>query len=94
MSANIEQAREALIRCRGLREKGAVEAVVRGEFQSRLRSIFPGKDDERWINHYGEGAEAHTKVGTKTGRAAERCTGASRRTSLKRNSLSSSSSRW
>lgn len=72
MSANIEQAREALIRCRGLREKGAVEAVVRGEFQSRLRSIFPGKDDERWINHYGEGAEAHTKVGTKTGRAADR----------------------
>lgn len=72
MSADVKQALETLIRCRGLRDKGAVEAVVRGEFQSRLRSIFPGKDDERWINHYGEGAEAHTKVNTETGKAADR----------------------
>lgn len=72
MSTDLDQAREAIARCRGLRQKGAVEAVLRGEFQSRLRRIFPDADDEGWINHYGEGAEAHTKVGTKTGKAADR----------------------
>lgn len=72
MSADLDQAREAIARCRGLRQNGVVEAVLRGEFQSRLRRIFPGADDEGWINHYGEGAEAHTKVGVAGGRAANR----------------------
>ncbi|MET4808126.1 hypothetical protein [Limibacillus sp. MBR-115] len=72
MSADLDQAREAIVRCRGLRQNGVVEAVLRGEFQSRLRRIFPGADDEGWINHYGEGAEAHTKVGVAGGRAADR----------------------
>ncbi|WP_027068450.1 N-6 DNA methylase [Euryhalocaulis caribicus] len=72
MSSDLGQAREAIVRCRGLRQKAVVEAVLRGEFQSRLRRIFPDSDDEGWINHYGEGAEAHTKVGTKTGKAADR----------------------
>ncbi len=72
MSADLSKAREAIGRCRALREKGVVEAVLRGEFQSRLRSIFPDSDDERWINHYGEGAEAHTKVATGGGPAANR----------------------
>lgn len=72
MSASVEQARETLIRCRGLREKAKAEAVVRGEFQSRLRSIFPSKDDELWINLYAEGTEARTRIGTETGRVANR----------------------
>lgn len=72
MSSDLGQAREAIVRCRGLRQKAVVEAVLRGEFQSRLRRIFPDAEDEGWINHYGEGAEAHTKVGTKTGKAADR----------------------
>ncbi len=41
-----------------------MEAVLRGELQSWLRRIFPDESDEAWINHYGEGAEAHTKIGT------------------------------
>lgn len=72
MSADITQAREAINRCRGLRDGGVVEAVLRGEFQSRLRRIFPETADESWINHYGEGAEAHAKVGTASGKAADR----------------------
>lgn len=72
MSADVNQAREAILRCRALRQKGAVEAVLRGEFQSWLRRIFPDAGDERWINHYGEGAEAHAKVGVAGGALANR----------------------
>ncbi len=72
MSADLDQAHEAMARCRGLRHNGVVEAVLRGEFQSRLRRIFPHTDDERWINHYGEGAEAHTRVGVAGGVATNR----------------------
>ncbi len=72
MSADLRQACEAIARCRGLRQNRAVEAVLRGEFQSRLRRIFPGVDDQSWINHYGEGAEAHTRVGVVGGGAANR----------------------
>ncbi|MBK1696623.1 N-6 DNA methylase [Rhodovibrio salinarum] len=72
MSADLTQVREAIGRCRALRDKGVVEAVLRGEFQSRLRRIFPDPEDESWINHYGEGAEAHTKVGIAGGAAANR----------------------
>ena len=72
MTVNLEEAREAMTRCRRLRESGAVEAVLRGEFQSRLRRIFLDTDDERWINHYGEGAEAHTTIGMSDGASANR----------------------
>ena len=72
MTTDLGQAREAMARCRALRQSGAVEAVLRGEFQSRLRRIFPDAEDERWINHYGEGAEAHTLVGVAGGAAANR----------------------
>lgn len=72
MTVDLNQAREALARCRALRESGAVEAVLRGELQSRLRLIFPQADDEHWINHYSEGAEAHTRVGVAGGAAASR----------------------
>ena len=72
MTTNTEQASEAIRRCRELREAGKVEAVLRGEFQSRLRLIFPDKADESWINSYSTGTEAHTKVGTDGGAIANR----------------------
>ena len=72
MRANLAQAREAIRRCRGIRDSGKVEAVLRGEFQSRLRLIFPDPEDEAWINHYSEGTEAHTKVGKASGGIASR----------------------
>ena len=72
MTGDITQAREAIRRCRELREAGKVEAVLRGEFQSRLRLIFPEPSNQSWINHYGEGAEAGTKVGQADGEVANR----------------------
>ncbi|MCS3902093.1 hypothetical protein J2T55_000085 [Methylohalomonas lacus] len=72
MRTDLYQAREAIARCRALRQKGVVEAVLRSEFQSRLRRIFPDMEDESWINHYGEGTEAHTRVGVAGGVAADR----------------------
>ena len=72
MSESIAQAREAIRRCRELREARSVEAVLRSEFHSRLRLIFPDQSDEGWINHYGEGTEAGTKVGRADGGVANR----------------------
>ena len=72
MSDDVAQAREAIRRCRELRDAGKVEAVLRGEFQSRLRLIFPDAADQMWINHYGEGAEAGTKVSQADGAVAYR----------------------
>lgn len=72
MTGAIEQARETIRRCRELREAGRVEAVLRSEFHSRLRVIFPDAKDEAWINHYGEGTEAATKIGLGEGATANR----------------------
>ena len=72
MTGDVTQAREGIRRCRKLRDAGKVEAVLRGEFQSRLRLIFPDADDQNWINHYAEGAEAGTKVGQAQGAVANR----------------------
>src|SRR3546814_4221894 len=55
-----------------LRDAGHVEAVLRSEFQGRLRLMFPDTAHETWINNYTEGTEAHTKVGTGSGKAASR----------------------
>ena len=63
MSDNIAQARETIRRCRELRDARSVEAVLRSEFHSRLRLVFPDEGDEGWINHYGEGTESGIKVG-------------------------------
>ena len=49
-----------------------MEAVLRSEFHSRLRLMFPDQGDETWINHYGEGTEARTIVGLAQGRVANR----------------------
>jgi methylase of polypeptide subunit release factors len=72
MTTDNTQARETIRRCRELRDGGVVEAVLRAEFQSRLRPIFPSTDDEAWINHYSSGTEAHTRVGTVSGKSADR----------------------
>ncbi len=72
MTADVAQAREAIRRCREHREAAKVEAVLRSEFLSRLRLVFPSSDDEGWINHYSTGTEAHTKVGKAGGKTADR----------------------
>ncbi|MEF2554394.1 hypothetical protein VQ042_24295 [Aurantimonas sp. A2-1-M11] len=63
MTADIARISETIGRCRMLRDAGHVEAVLRAEFQGRLRLMFPDSAHENWINNYTEGAEAHTKVG-------------------------------
>ena len=72
MTADIAPIRETIARCRMLRDAGHVEAVLRSEFQGRLRLMFPDTAHETWINNYTEGTEAHTKVGTGSGKAASR----------------------
>ena len=72
MNEDIAQAKETIRRCRALRQAGSVEAVLRSEFHSRLRLMFLDQGDEAWINHYGEGTEAGTKVGVAGGGVANR----------------------
>ena len=72
MNGNLSQAQAAIRRCIALRSQGANEATLRAELHSRLRSIFPDAADESWINHYGEGSEAHTKLGRPDGKAVSR----------------------
>ena len=72
MSDNVEETQEMIRRCRQLRDAGNVEAVLRSEIQSKLRVIFPAKEDRTWINHYVEGTEARTKVGKAGGAIADR----------------------
>lgn len=72
MTANIAQAKEAIRRCQEFRDGGKVEAVLRAEFLSRLRLIFPSVEDEAWINHYSSGTEFHTKIGKADGKIADR----------------------
>ncbi len=72
MTVNAEQARELIKRCLAFRDKGEVEAVLRSEFLSRLRVVFPDVQDDTWINHYTKGTEAHTTVGQPGGTTASR----------------------
>ncbi|MGO8671934.1 MAG: hypothetical protein ACLQVD_11285 [Capsulimonadaceae bacterium] len=72
MTADVVRIRETIARCRMLRDAGHVEAVLRSEFQGRLRLMFPDTAHSNWINNYTEGTEAHTKVGTASGNAASR----------------------
>ncbi len=72
MTTTVEHAREAIRRFRELREANKAEAVLRSEFISRLRLIFPAPEDNAWINHYSEGAEAATKIGLASGETANR----------------------
>jgi hypothetical protein len=72
MTAQIDQTRETIRRCFQLRELGKPEAVLRSEIQSALRVIFPAAEEQQWINHYVEGAEALTKIGKVGGGEAAR----------------------
>lgn len=72
MSGDVEQARETIRRCRQLRDEGKPEAVLRTEIVSRLRLIFPGKENENWINHYSAGTEASTEIAHASGKEALR----------------------
>lgn len=72
MTWSVAEARELIARCRQLRDEHRTEAVLRSEFESRLRSVFPDVSDQAWVNHYSEGAEAHTTIGTATGGTANR----------------------
>jgi SAM-dependent methyltransferase len=72
MTEDTEQAKEAIRRCREFREAGKAEAVLRSEFISWLRRIFPSLQDESWINHYSEGSEAITKIADADGTYANR----------------------
>jgi len=72
MSANADAARQCIARCIQLRDEGKVEAVLRSEFASWLRSIFPDPQDTSWVNHYSEGAEAATRIGRDDGTTSYR----------------------
>jgi len=72
MTENIKPVRDMISRCRRLRDEGRPEAVLRSELASRLRQVFPDTADQGWINHYTEGTEATTRIGTAGGGTASR----------------------
>ena len=72
MATNVERARDCIGRCIQLRDEGRSEAVLRAEFATWLRSIFPDAEDLSWINHYTEGAEAGTRIGRRNGTTSHR----------------------
>src|SRR5262245_33458133 len=72
MTWSLSAARHLIARGRQLRNGHRNEAVLRAEFQSWLRRIFSSTADEAWVNHYSEGAEAHTTIGTPGGATANR----------------------
>lgn len=61
---------QMISRCRRLRDEGRHEAVLRSEFASRLRQVFPDDDDQSWIDHYTEGTESTTRIGQVGGATA------------------------
>jgi methylase of polypeptide subunit release factors len=67
MPDQVESAKQMISRCRRLRDEGSSEAVLRTEFASRLRQVFPNQEDQLWIDHYTEGEEAATRVGRSGG---------------------------
>ncbi len=72
MTVDTAQAIETIRRCRRLREAGESESVLREEIVSRLRRIFPSREDEGWINRYTRGTESLTRVGQAGGGTANR----------------------
>jgi hypothetical protein len=72
MAENIVWAGELIRRCRNFRNEGRPESVLRSEFQSRLRQVFPRAEDDTWVNHYSSGTEALTKIVTEGGKSADR----------------------
>ncbi len=72
MAANVDAARECIARCVQLRNEQNPEAVLRSEFASRLRAIFPDPEDSSWVNHYTEGTEAATRIARDDGATSNR----------------------
>lgn len=72
MPTMLDAACRCINRCTQLRDQGKVEAVLRNEFASWLRSIFPEPDDACWVNHYSEGTEAGVRVGQQDGTMSQR----------------------
>lgn len=72
MTEDLDKAQEAIRRCIKLKKRGSNEAVMRSEFLTHLRGIFPSAEDQRWINKYSEGSEAHATVGTADGLVVNR----------------------
>ena len=72
MTWSLSAARNLIARCSQLRNDHRNEAVLRAEFQSWLRRVFSSTADEAWVNHYSEGAEARTTIGTAGGATANR----------------------
>ena len=72
MAGTIAQEQELIRRCQRFRNEGRPESVLRSEFQSRLRQIFPEAENDTWVNHYSTGTEAHTKIVAAEGKSADR----------------------
>jgi len=72
MPADVDAACRCIARCIQLRDEGKAEAVLRSEFVSWLRSIFPDTQDASWVNHYSEGTEAATQIGHGDGTTSNR----------------------
>ena len=72
MTWSVAAARSLIARCTQLRDDGRTEAVLRAEFQSWLRQVFPDPSDGAWVNHYSEGSETHTRIGLPAGGIANR----------------------
>ena len=72
MTEDLDKAQVAIRRCIELKERGSNEAVMRSEFLSHLRGIFPNTEDQRWIDRFSEGSEAHTTVGVNDGLVVSR----------------------
>ncbi len=72
MTSRLEAAKHLIYRCLRLRNEGKPEAVLRSELSSRLRQMFPDKNDELWVNHYTEGTEAATRIARRDGGLSNR----------------------
>lgn len=68
----IDAARQLLTRCIRFRNEGRNEAVLRQEFTSWLRQVFPNPLDNAWVNHYTEGSEAGTHIARAGGGVSQR----------------------
>lgn len=72
IATSTSAAKDLIARSRQLRDEHRNEAVLRAEFQSWLRRVFPSPADLSWVNQYSEGAEAHALIGTGDGGVAHR----------------------
>src|SRR6266446_2802813 len=65
METTLRHVNDLIRRCGQFRTSGAKEDVLRTEFGSHLRRVFPEAENQRWINHYTQGAEATERLSRK-----------------------------